>query len=129
MTKTKVILGSITLLILGFIVYKIVGAPVWEGDIVSFEEKFFNFFYQTTDFILIAISIIILSVAGGKIYPGLFLYNIGLLFTVAGDVMFAVREESEILWQGDISDLMFTIAGFFTSLGIILLVRNLNQEK
>lgn len=123
----KIITAIVFLLIVGYIVIQLVGVPMWGGeDGVGLNETFFNFFYSVSDLILIVMSIIILTVAGGKIFSGLFIYNLGLIVMVAADLVFAFRETAEVYWQGDISDVLFSIAGFLFSLGIIMFVRKLS---
>lgn len=129
----KIIIATILLAITGYFMIKLVGLPVWGaeeggGEYSYYNEAFFNFFYSISDLIIIAMSIIILTVAGGKIYSGLFAYNLGLIFMVGADLTFALRDEAEIYWQGDISDVLFSTAGFLFSLGLIMFVKKLSEN-
>jgi len=107
-----------------FIAY-FIGLPEWSNQIgISLNEKFFDFFYSAFDFITIGLSIIILGIAGGRIYKGLFIFNIGILLTGIADFILSVRGP-ENTWSGDWGDILFSMTGYFTALGIVYLVNNL----
>lgn len=129
-TKTKIVSAIVFILIGGYIISKFIGLPEWSIESgVSLDETFFNLFYSISDLLLLIISVVILTVSGGKIYRGLFVYNLAIICMIVGDLFFAYREENEIVWQGDISDVFFTIAGFLASLGIIMIVKDFQNRR
>ena len=75
--------------------------------------------YPFTDAVLLALSIIALRAAGGKISQGILVLVIGLLIQVIGDIFYSTRVAQELYWNGDIADKTYTIAAFVISLGMI----------
>jgi len=129
-TAKKVVTAIIIFLIAGAFVTYLIGYPSISFESgLAFNESFFNFYYSISDLILIALSIIILSIAGGKIYKGLFIYNLGMIFQVIADVVFSYQIELGTAYDGDPADALYTISGFLFSLGIIILIRDLSKRK
>lgn len=129
-SSSKLIVALLAFLALGAVVTSFIGYPsfsIEEG--ISMNETFFNFFYSISDLVMIALAILILTIAGGKIYKGLFIFTVGLLFQVTADIMFAIRDGAGILWQGDISDVMFSTSGFLMSIGVIYLIKEFDKNK
>lgn len=89
---------------------------------LSLLTRFFNLAYPLGDTILISLGILILRVAGGKIYAGMSLLIAGLFMQAGADLLFAYRTSEQLYWNGDISDVLFAISGFLFCLSIITLL-------
>lgn len=118
---------SIIILILSFLViFGLFSRPVIDGSL-PFMENFFNIYYPAGDMLILALVLIALRIGGGKIHPSLYIFFIGLLIQVAGDLLYSYRTAQDIYWNGDLSDLLFTFSGYFMSIGIFEIIYNLTQ--
>lgn len=96
---------------------------------LPFIQKFINVYYPMGDVLLLAMALIALRIAGGKIHPSLYLLSAGLFMQTAADVLFTYRNAKDIYWNGDISDLLYTICPFLIGVGLIETIYSLSQSS
>lgn len=84
----------------------------------------FDTFYAFTDIVLIAIVVLTLSIAGGKIFKGLLVYLVGLVFNVVADLVFFYRIEAGTHAIADIADHIYFISACVMTAGIYLIAKN-----
>lgn len=84
----------------------------------------FDTFYAFTDIVLIAIVVLALSIAGGKIFKGMLIYLFGLGFNVVADLVFFYRIEAGTHAIADIADHIYFLSACVMSAGIYLIAKN-----
>ncbi len=104
------------------IVFLLVGMP--EIDSENAIATLLNWYYPIFDAVLASLAFMTLRMRGGSVDKGLFAYIAGMLFLALGDNLFTIRSNNDQYWNGDVSDLMFALAGFFLSLGIVFTARS-----
>lgn len=120
---------SVLIFILSFfIIFAINGQPDLSANL-DFWQKFFNVYYPAGDVFLLSIALIAVRVGGGKLHPSLYLLAFGLVLHSAADLFFVYRTANDIYWNGDISDLLFTSAAYFMSIGVFGIIDSLNQVQ
>lgn len=117
-----VIFGICGLIILGFIM-----KPDVSRDLPILTRAF-NIAYPLGDTLLLTGAILALLSGGGKLSRGILILTIGYVFQVSADFVFAYRTTAETYWNGDISDLLFTISGATLSLAIITIAAHFQQQ-
>ena len=95
---------------------------------LPFWQKFFNIAYPLGDTILMSLALIALRIGSGKIQSSFLVLVAALIMETIGDFTFTVRVAREIYWNGDIADLLYTLAAFTFGIGLIL-ISNLNQPQ
>lgn len=88
----------------------------------------FDFFYAITDVVFIAIIVFIISLSGGRIYKGLWVYLAGLLLSIIADFLFFYRVDSEVHHIADIADDFYLVSGCVLSLGISYIAASFSQN-
>jgi hypothetical protein len=91
-------------------------------------QRIINVYYPFGNVVVLSIALIALRVGGGKIHPSIYIFAFGLVFQTVGDLLFSYRTATEVYWNGDISDLFYTIAAYVMSIGIIEIIHNLKQD-
>jgi len=109
------------------IIIYIVGWP--DLSEATFSTGFFDIFYTLSDSLWIAIGVITLRIAGGKIFPGLLAYTVSMFVMVIGDILFAIRVANGTFYYGDIADLMLLFAWILAALGIYLTVQTFSNGQ
>lgn len=82
-------------------------------------EKVFTIAYPLGDMLLILLIFMAFWASGGNIHRGLLFFIIGLFSLAAADSVYVYRTAHLTYWNGDISDLLFTIGSFIFSMAII----------
>ncbi len=88
-------------------------------------EKILNVVYPAGDVLLVSIASLALRIYKGKIPMSLLVLIVGLLLKTVADFMFSYLAAANLYWNGDISDVTFTFAGFCMSWGIWGIKQNL----
>ncbi len=90
-----------------------------------------NTIYPIGSGILVAIAVIGLRLNTAKMRLPLILIAIAFIFSTAADVLFSLRTNLELYWNGDISDLLFATDGLFYFLGLYSFINNngINSEE
>ncbi len=97
--------------------------PSFEGG-DTFLKSFFDVAYTFTDIILVAVVVVTLRLAGGKIFKGLLVFLLGLIVNVAADLVFFSRIESGTYYTGDVGDLLYAFSGLLLAIGIYFIARS-----
>lgn len=92
-------------------------------------NKITNIAYPVGDTILFTLAYLTLRLGGGKINKGVAILVVGLLVQMSGDFLFTYRTANQIYWNGDISDLFFTISATLITLAIISIYDNFALTK
>lgn len=95
---------------------------------VPFVPKFANAYFLFVDSIILSIAIAVLRINGRKSHPSLYIFTLGLVVLIAGEIVYAYRNTVGTYWQGDITDLFFTIGVYFFSIGLIEIISSLYQS-
>lgn len=85
-----------------------------------------NTIYPIGSGILVAIAVIGLRLNSAKMRLPLIFIALAFIFSTTADVLFSLRTNLELYWNGDIVDLMFATDGLFYFLGLYLLI---NENK
>lgn len=101
----------------------ILGLPDVSSEL-GFGAKFLNVFYPFGDALLVSLAFVTFRTGGGTVDKSIIMYAVGMLLLAAADTVFTYRNNVGIYWNGDISDFLFALSGFFISLGIIKTVRS-----
>lgn len=106
--KRRTILEFISLFIIlsGIIVWYL-GWPDLSGS--TFSVGLFDIIYTLDNVIMLSMALIVIRIAGGKIFKGLLLFIVGLIVFVIGDMMFAVQIANETYVDGGSSDIVLLI--------------------
>lgn len=117
--KRQVIFSIIAVAVSAWVSVYLLGLP---GEGVSTVERVFDYIYIIADTILLSVALFILNIAGGSISRGLSFIIIGIAIQACADFVFAIRLDGEIYIDGDISDLLYALSGYFLAIGIVLSV-------
>jgi len=104
-----------------FITNHFIGFPTFDSSepwISAFDTGF-----VFGDFVVLSVASIALLLAGGKITSGLFFVILSFFTQGIGDFFFSYQIENDTFWDGNFSDFLFTLSGFFMSLGIISIIK------
>ncbi len=125
---TRLILESVVMLgISTFLILSYINVPDLSFDL-SLLEKVTNVIYPLTDAIILSMVYLVLRASGGRVQQGIAFFLSGLAIHSIGDFIFSYRTAAETYWNGDISDLCLTIAGFLMSLGFIYIVASFKNS-
>ncbi|MEY2641102.1 MAG: hypothetical protein RL150_495 [Candidatus Parcubacteria bacterium] len=113
--------------VLAFIVISIVGWPNLSES--TYTAGFFDIIYTLTDVVWLALAYIILRIAGGRIFKGLFVYTIAIIVLAVGDILFALRIAAETYYYGDISDLTLLLGWILATAGIYLTAQTFSSSS
>lgn len=128
-TRFKLIQAFVLAVLAGILMFNVfdLSLPSFSEE-DSFFKSLFDLFYTFTDILLIGAVIVTLRLAGGKIFKGLFIFLLGLVFNVAGDLTFFSRIENGTYYTGDISDLFFAFSGLALAIGVFFIVSNFTSQ-
>ncbi len=87
-----------------------------------------NIFYPLSDVVLLLFAFVLYRISGGVFQKSFTFLSLALLFQTAGDFAFSYREVRDLYWNGDMSDILFTVAAFLFSYSMILLVDSLPEK-
>lgn len=113
----------IALVVSGGSIILLIGPPDISYNL-SLTTRILNVYYPLGDALLMALSFIAFRTSGGKIDRSILAYAGGMLLLAAGDTLFTYRNNLEVYWNGDISDLLFACSGFLMSIGIVKTIRS-----
>jgi hypothetical protein len=125
----RVIRDAVIILILSFaVIFGFFARPdVSEG--LPLIQKIINVYYPFGDVIITSMALIALRIGGGKIHFSLYIFALGMVLQTAADLFFTYRNAVGTYWNGDISDLLYTLSAYFISVGIFEIINSLNQAK
>jgi hypothetical protein len=130
-SSTKISTGIISILIflgLGYLIFSTVGAPDISSEL-SFWNNFFNFAYSISDSMYVGAGVALLFIAGGKIYKGIFVWVLAMFLITLADLLFIYRGALGIIWNGDISDQLYTLSAIIFTYSVILLAKISEKNK
>lgn len=113
---------------LAYVMFVFVGNPEISNEL-TLMENFFNFAYTLSDSIYVGAGVALLLIAGGKIYKGILIWVLGMFIITIADIIFTHRAATEILWDGDIADQLYTLSAVIFTYAIILLSKISEQNK
>nr|MBP9763277.1 hypothetical protein [Candidatus Paceibacterota bacterium] len=117
---SSIVVATIIFLGLAWLMFHFVGKPEISSEL-SFWENFFNFSYALSDSIYTGAGFALLVIAGGKIYRGIFVWVLAMFLITIADIIFSTRAATESLWNGDISDQLYTLSAIIFTYAVILL--------
>jgi hypothetical protein len=123
MLKSVFIAGTAFSVIFYFVVL-----PTLSKD-VPLPEIFFDILYPISDFILMLIATVGITLSGGTYRKSLTLLSCGLLCQVAGDFFFSYRTSHSLYWNGDIADYFFTLSAFLLVLSILKILKTYKKRS
>lgn len=122
---TQRILGELLIaLILSTGVITLLIGPPDVSYTLDLTTRLLNGYYPLGDALLMALAFIVLRTGGGKMDRSILIIAGGMLLLAAADTLFTYRNNTEIYWNGDVSDLLFAYSGFFLSIGIVKTVKS-----
>lgn len=95
----------------------------------SIGEVILNVAYMLNDAFTLSLAVVLLRIVGGRISASLSLFSIGVAFYAAGNVLFTIRDYNGTFFEGDVTDVLFTLGGALMSAGIITAVRSLYRSN
>jgi hypothetical protein len=110
------------------IIFYFVVLPTLSKD-APLPEIFFDLLYPISDFVLMLIAAVGITLSGGTYRKSLTLISFALLFQVAGDFFFSYRTSHSLYWNGDFSDYLFTISAFLLVLAVHKLIHTHNKYQ
>ncbi len=85
-------------------------------------QRFANIYYPFADVVILSMALIVLRIGGWKTHPSLYIFTFGMLMMTMGDILFTYRNAVGTYWNGDVSDLFYTFAGYFLSIGLFEII-------
>lgn len=111
-----------------YVVFNFVGKPEISSEL-SFWENVFNFAFALSDSIYVGAGAALLIIAGGKIYKGILVWVLGMFLITIADFVFTYRAAIEVIWNGDISDQLYTLSAIIFTYSVILIAKMTEQDK
>lgn len=96
---------------------------------LSFATNAVNIIYPLSDVILLLVAFFLYRISGGTFQKSFTFFSLALLLQTMGDFAFSYRASRDLYWNGDVSDVLFAIAAFLFSYGMILLVQSLPEKQ
>jgi hypothetical protein len=84
--------------------------------------KSLNIYYLLSDSLLITLGLLLIRFTRGKIHKSFFYFLTALFLMTIADFVFSYRSANNTYWNGDISDVVFALAGLMFTQGIIKIV-------
>src|SRR3989344_1295996 len=94
----------------------------------SLIERFFNIAYPLGDTLLITLALVSLRIYVGKIYAGFRILIVGLTIETVADFIFLSRSGSGTYWNGDLSDLLYSVGAFLITLGLFYTIQAFSKK-
>lgn len=82
-------------------------------------EAILNYAYPTLDALLISLTLAAIRSQYGRLQPMLLLFMAAFISLTFGDTIFAYQTSLGLYWNGNIVDILFSLTGFFLSMGVI----------
>ena len=111
----------ITLLATIVIVISLINQPDLRHEL-SLTSRLLNLYYPLADSLMIAIAIFVFRLSSDKFNKIILFFIAGLLSHAVADFLFTYNSAHGLYWNGDLSDLLFSVGGFFMGMGVITLV-------
>ena len=101
----------------------IILTSLWSKDnTITQGAKFFSYLYPVGDILIMTMATLLLDISTTRIRKGALFLIAACSSLVLADLTFAYRSSVNIYWNGDISDILYTVAGFLFSISIVSLV-------
>lgn len=91
--------------------------------------KVLDIYYPFADAVILSLGIVALRVVGGKFNTVIIFISLGALLQALADTLFIHETFDSRYWNGDTSDLLFSLAGFAISIGLMSLISLFTQEN
>lgn len=119
LTSKLIVEGILVMLVLFVSLYLFLNQTSLGPDVTT-GAKILNILYPFFDSFLVALAITILRTEIGiSEHPNILYFVFSFIILAVADTLFSFRQAAGIYWNGDISDLLFAVSGFLTSLGIL----------
>ncbi|HBM45699.1 MAG: Histidine kinase [Parcubacteria group bacterium GW2011_GWF2_38_76] len=128
--KRQILIEAIVLFsILSFIIFTVLDVKI--SSEMSLLAKILTIFYPLSSAIILSGAIMIIRVGGGAIKNGAMFLSLGLASQGLADFLFSFRTATGTYWNGDYSDIMFTISAFIIGIANLTIISKLipNQEN
>lgn len=122
MISKRIYLETLIIFILTAIFIFTIGNPPDLSSSLPILTKTLNISYLLGDSLLISLGIMLIRLTRGKIHNSFFYFFIGFFSMASADFLFSYRTAHETYWNGDITDIFFTLAGLMFTLGIIKII-------
>lgn len=86
---------------------------------LSFLGKALNIAYPVCDTLVLYIILVMIRVSGGYFRSTTLFFSVAGVVLLVGDFLFTYRNAKDLYWNGDISDLVFTISAFLFFLSFV----------
>ncbi|SRR5258708_7363094 len=118
-TKKLMFEGFLVFLVFFSLLYIFLSQTSLDASL-PFLARFLNIIYPCADSLLIASAITVLRTEKGvSTHPNILYFVFAFFVLAAADTIFSYRSASGMYWNGDVSDLLFTISGFVMALGFL----------
>ncbi|MFA5136627.1 MAG: CHASE domain-containing protein [Patescibacteria group bacterium] len=124
--REHIYLSLIIVTIMYWLVFFILRKPGY-NDQLPFLAVIYNYLYPLTDAFLLSIGTIIL-ITIGKLGFGIGSITIYILLQSIADIIFSWRQSKGVYWNGDISDIFYSLSGIFLILGMIKMYHRFKDE-
>ncbi len=125
LTRRMVIEGIVAGIIAGFFI--LLTNPPNLTPNADLLERIFNLAYPLADIFLISLIYIAAKASSGKTHIGLILLIIAMIGQTIGDYLFSINTSAGTYFNGDISDLMYTLTAYFLGVGIVYIIWDLSS--
>ena len=88
---------------------------------MSAAQLFLTIFYPFGDVILLSLALLAIRIGVGRIQSSLLVLTLASILQTVGDTLFTTRTAQKMYWNGDISDLFYTLSAFAFGLALILI--------
>ncbi len=123
----KFLIESLVIIVVAFVAIFIVFLrPDLSADL-SWLTRVINVAYPMGDVVLVSMSLIAVRLCGGRIHASLLVLAAGFLIQAVADFTYTYRTASEVYWNGDIADILYTFGGFTISMGVVGLTNSLGN--
>ena len=124
----RLIIESVIIIVFASVFTFFISRPELQGS-MTLAQKIFTLAYPIGDILLISIVFIVLRVSGGRLNSALAFLLIALALETVGDFVFNYRVSQNIYWNGDLSDLIYSLAAFYFGLGIVKLTQVFHETS
>lgn len=114
---------KVMILLTAFAIPLIILTSLWSKDTtITAGAKFFSYLYPVGDILLMTMAVLLSDISTTRIRKGALFLIAACTSLVLADLTFAYRTYAQIYWNGDIADVLYTVAGFLFSIGIVSLM-------
>ncbi len=128
-TPRKIVRAAVTTIVACALTYLFahVTIPAFQSA-ENFGKYVFDFFYAITDMVFVGMIVFVISLSGGRIYKGLWVYLAGLVLSIIADFLFFYREDLGVHHIADVADDFYLLSGCALTLGIWYIAQSFSQN-